>query len=147
MVSGYAGSDATAAIIRPLPMESLNTPKSSKSLLTQQSLAMKIYSASSCRCTTLHAEPPRCRHRPTIPQCYFSVNDAQKRHCGGVPIDQLNQAKVYARPIVTTIETDATFYLTKKYHQDFAELNPNHPLHQRRLRTEAAKKPVSFIRA
>lgn len=41
-------------------------------------------------------------------------------------IAQLSAAKVYKRPIVTTIESGA-FFPAETYHQDFAQKNPNHP--------------------
>ncbi|WP_120716992.1 peptide-methionine (S)-S-oxide reductase MsrA [Tsuneonella amylolytica] len=41
-------------------------------------------------------------------------------------IAQLSAAKVYKRPIVTTIEGGA-FFPAETYHQDFAQKNPNHP--------------------
>jgi len=41
-------------------------------------------------------------------------------------IAQLSAAKLWKRPIVTTIESGA-FYPAETYHQDFAEKNPDHP--------------------
>lgn len=41
-------------------------------------------------------------------------------------IAQLSAAKLWNRPIVTTIERGA-FYPAEGYHQDFADKNPNHP--------------------
>ncbi len=41
-------------------------------------------------------------------------------------IAQLGAAKLWSRPIVTTIESGA-FHPAEGYHQDFAEKNPNHP--------------------
>jgi len=42
-------------------------------------------------------------------------------------IDQLNQAHVYKRPIVTRIESDRPFFPAEAYHQDFLTLNPDYP--------------------
>jgi peptide-methionine (S)-S-oxide reductase len=42
-------------------------------------------------------------------------------------IAQLNQAKVFASPIVTTIEPGKAFYPAEAYHQDYLTLHPNQP--------------------
>lgn len=40
---------------------------------------------------------------------------------------QLDQAKLWDRPVVTRIEAAATFYPAEAYHQDFMAKNPRHP--------------------
>lgn len=62
------------------------------------------------------------QYRSTI----FAENDTQKKIAQGY-IDQLDKAKLYAAPIVTTIETGKTFYPAENYHQDFLTLNPTYP--------------------
>jgi peptide-methionine (S)-S-oxide reductase len=42
-------------------------------------------------------------------------------------IAQLNQAKVFASPIVTTIEPDKAFYPAEEHHQDYLTLHPTQP--------------------
>jgi peptide-methionine (S)-S-oxide reductase len=42
-------------------------------------------------------------------------------------IAQLNQAKVFASRIVTTIEPDKAFYPAEAYHQDYLTLHPTQP--------------------
>ena len=42
-------------------------------------------------------------------------------------IAQLNQAKVFPAPIVTTIEPGKAFYPAEAYHQDYLTLHPNQP--------------------
>lgn len=42
-------------------------------------------------------------------------------------IAQLNQAKLFASPIVTTIEPDKAFYPAEAYHQDYLTLHPTQP--------------------
>jgi peptide-methionine (S)-S-oxide reductase len=39
----------------------------------------------------------------------------------------LNAAKVYADPIVTTLEPLKTFFEAEGYHQNYAALNPDQP--------------------
>jgi len=42
-------------------------------------------------------------------------------------IAQLNQAKVFASPIATTIEPDKAFYPAEAYHQNYLTLHPTQP--------------------
>jgi len=40
---------------------------------------------------------------------------------------QLDKAKVFERPIVTTVSADTGFYAAEDYHQDFLVNNPDNP--------------------
>ncbi|MBZ9870902.1 peptide-methionine (S)-S-oxide reductase MsrA [Mesorhizobium sp. BR1-1-9] len=62
------------------------------------------------------------QYRSTI----FAENEAQKKIAQSY-IAQLDQAKLFSKPIVTTIETGKTFYPAEEYHQDFLTLNPTYP--------------------
>jgi peptide-methionine (S)-S-oxide reductase len=42
-------------------------------------------------------------------------------------IQQLNDAKVFGAPVVTTIEEGRAFYRAEAHHQDFLERNPSNP--------------------
>ena len=54
----------------------------------------------------------------------LAQNDAQKRFAEAY-IKQLDTARVYGAPIVTTIETSKRFYPAEAYHQDYATLHPD----------------------
>lgn len=56
----------------------------------------------------------------------FFANDDQKRVAEAY-IKQLDEAKAFDKPIVTTLEPLNQFYPAEGYHQDFFRLNPNHP--------------------
>jgi methionine-S-sulfoxide reductase len=56
----------------------------------------------------------------------FYADDAQQQ-AARTKIDQLNVAKAFPRPIVTTLEPLTTFYPAEDYHQDYARLNPDQP--------------------
>ena len=56
----------------------------------------------------------------------FYASDAQKKIAQSY-IDQLDKAKVFGAPIVTTLETFKAFYPAEGYHQDFLTLNPTYP--------------------
>lgn len=62
------------------------------------------------------------QYRSTI----FAGNGEQQKIAQSY-IAQLDQAKVFAKPIVTTLETGKTFYPAEEYHQDFLTLNPTYP--------------------
>ena len=62
------------------------------------------------------------QYRSTI----FAANDEQKKIAASY-IAQLDKAKLFEGPIVTTIETGKTFYPAEDYHQDFLTLNPTYP--------------------
>jgi peptide-methionine (S)-S-oxide reductase len=42
-------------------------------------------------------------------------------------IAQLNQAKIFAAPVVTTVEAGKAFYPAEEYHQDYLTLHPQQP--------------------
>ncbi|WP_414475479.1 peptide-methionine (S)-S-oxide reductase MsrA [Microvirga sp. M2] len=56
----------------------------------------------------------------------FADNDAQ-REVARAYIDQLNRARVFPRPIVTTADRQTGFYPAEAYHQDFLTLHPHQP--------------------
>ena len=62
------------------------------------------------------------QYRSTI----FVQNDDQ-RQAAEAYIAQLNAAKVYPKPIVTTIESGKTFFPAEDYHQDYLTLHPYQP--------------------
>jgi peptide-methionine (S)-S-oxide reductase len=62
------------------------------------------------------------QYRSTV----FAANAAQA-DVAKAYIAQLNQARAFRKPIVTTIETGREFYPAEKYHQDFLVRNPTYP--------------------
>ena len=56
----------------------------------------------------------------------FYVSSAQRKIAQAY-IVQLDQAKVFERPIVTRVDPLKAFYPAEEYHQDFLQHNPNHP--------------------
>jgi peptide-methionine (S)-S-oxide reductase len=56
----------------------------------------------------------------------FYANEEQKRVAEAY-IAQLNQAKVFAHPIVTQVAALQAFYPAEAYHQNYATLHPNQP--------------------
>lgn len=56
----------------------------------------------------------------------FYANEEQKRIAEGY-IAQIDQAKVFSRPIVTQVVPLQGFYPAEAYHQNYAALHPNQP--------------------
>jgi peptide-methionine (S)-S-oxide reductase len=56
----------------------------------------------------------------------FFQDETQKRIATAY-IDQLNQAKVFSKPIVTRVDPLKGFYQAESYHQDYLINNPNDP--------------------
>lgn len=54
-------------------------------------------------------------------------SDAGQREAGTAYIAHLDAARIFVKPIVTTLEPLKAFYLAETYHQDFAQRNPGHP--------------------
>jgi peptide-methionine (S)-S-oxide reductase len=73
--------------------------------------------------TTLNRQGPDrgTQYRSAV----FFANE-EERKVAAAYIAQLNAAKVFQNPIVTTLEKLAKFYPAEQYHQDFVRLNPNH---------------------
>jgi peptide-methionine (S)-S-oxide reductase len=62
------------------------------------------------------------QYRSTI----FVVDDQQQKIAHSY-IAELDKAKVFGEPIVTTLEPFKAFYPAEDYHQDFLTLNPKYP--------------------
>ena len=52
---------------------------------------------------------------------------ADEKKVAAAYIKQLDAAKVFKAPIVTTLEPIESFYPAEEYHQDYAARNPNQP--------------------
>lgn len=53
--------------------------------------------------------------------------DEQQQHIAESYIAQLQQAKVFSRPIVTQVVPFKAFYAAEAYHQNYATLHPDNP--------------------
>ena len=62
------------------------------------------------------------QYRSTI----FVVDDQQQKIAQSY-IAELDKAKLFGEPIVTTLESFKAFYPAEDYHQDFLTLNPTYP--------------------
>jgi peptide-methionine (S)-S-oxide reductase len=53
--------------------------------------------------------------------------DEEQRRVADAYIRQLNEARIFSSPIVTTLEPLENFYVAEDYHQDYAARNPGQP--------------------
>jgi len=85
---------------------------------------LQIYFSVAHDPTQLNRQDPDSgtQYRSTI----FAQNDDQKQVAARY-IAQLNAAKVFSRPVVTTIESGKPFYPAEDYHQDYLTLHPSQP--------------------
>jgi peptide-methionine (S)-S-oxide reductase len=63
---------------------------------------------------------------PQYRMAVFYANDDEKRVAEAY-IKQLTDAKVFDKPIQTTLDPLNAFYRAEEYHQDYVKKNPDHP--------------------
>ena len=127
-VSGYAGGDKDTAVYETVGSGRTGHAETVKityepSKITYGQL-LQVYFSVAHNPTQLNYQGPDrgTQYRSTI----FAENDAQNKIAASY-IAQLDKAKVFEKPIVTTLETGKTFYPAEDYHQDFLQLNPTYP--------------------
>ncbi|PAQ05516.1 peptide-methionine (S)-S-oxide reductase MsrA [Mesorhizobium temperatum] len=127
-VSGYAGGDKDTAVY-----ETVGTGRTGHAEAVEITYEptevtygqlLQVYFSVAHNPTQLNYQGPDRgpQYRSTI----FAENDAQKK-IAETYIAQLDKAKVFPEPIVTTLETGKPFYPAEDYHQDFLTLNPTYP--------------------
>jgi peptide-methionine (S)-S-oxide reductase len=127
-VSGYAGGAADTA---HYDMTSTGTTGHAESVritfdphrITYGRL-LQIYFSVAHDPTELNRQGPDSgtQYRSAI----FPQNPEQARIAAAY-IAQLNQAKAFPAPVVTTVEPDKQFYPAEAYHQNYLTLHPNQP--------------------
>lgn len=128
VVSGYAGDTKEKADYETVCSGTTNHAEAIK--ITYD--AKKISYAELLRILFTISEPTlKDRQGPDTGRQYrmaiFYANDEEKKVAQGY-IDQLTKAKVYEKPIQTTVEPlGFGFFAAEKYHQDYVKNNPNQP--------------------
>ena len=127
-VSGYTGGKKDTAVYETVGTGRTGHAESVEityepSKVTYGQL-LQVYFSVAHNPTQLNYQGPDegTQYRSTI----FAENDAQKKIAESY-IAQLDKAKVFPKPIVTTLEMGKTFYPAEGYHQDFLTLNPTYP--------------------
>lgn len=127
-VSGYAGGkeeDARYQVVgsgRTGHAESVRVTFDPKTV--SYGRLLQIYFSVAHDPTELNRQGPDrgTQYRSTI----FPTSDEQAK-VAKTYIAQLDAAKVYSKPIATTIEPGRSFYAAEGYHQNFLTLNPTYP--------------------
>jgi peptide-methionine (S)-S-oxide reductase len=127
-VSGYTGGSADTATYETVGSGRTGHAESVKityepSKITYGQL-LQVYFSVAHNPTQLNYQGPDygTQYRSTI----FAQNETQKKLAQSY-IAQLDKAKVFDKPIVTTLETGKKFYPAEGYHQDFLAFNPTYP--------------------
>jgi peptide-methionine (S)-S-oxide reductase len=128
VTAGYSGGSANTAQYETVSTGMTGHAESVKitydpSKITYGQL-LKVYFSVAHDPTELNRQGPDdgTQYRSAV----FYANDEQKRIAQAY-IDQLSQAKVFSRPIVTQIVALKAFYPAEDYHQDYAVHHPSEP--------------------
>lgn len=127
-VSGYAGGAADTAVYETVGSGRTGHAESVKITYDPSKVSygklLQVYFSVAHNPTQLNYQGPDhgTQYRSTV----FAAGPEQKK-IAATYIAQLDGAKLFEGPIVTTIETGKQFYPAENYHQDFLTLNPTYP--------------------
>jgi peptide-methionine (S)-S-oxide reductase len=127
-VSGYAGGARSTAIYELTNSGTTGHAESVQITYDPRQVSyaqlLQIFFSVAHDPTQLNRQGPDTgsQYRSTI----FAANAEQARVAKAY-IAQLDQARAFKKPIVTTIEIGREFYTAEKYHQDFLVRNPTYP--------------------
>jgi peptide-methionine (S)-S-oxide reductase len=128
VTSGYAGGSATTADYRSVCSGSSDHAEVIRvrwdaARVTFGDL-LRIFFSVAHDPTQLNRQGPDTgtQYRSTI---FYA--DEEQRQVAEAYIEQLDEAAVFAEPIVTTLESLEAFFEAEEYHQDYAERNPGQP--------------------
>jgi peptide-methionine (S)-S-oxide reductase len=125
-VSGYAGGDERTADYERVSSGRTEHAESVRLVFDPRAVSygrlLQIFFAVAHDPTELNRQGPD--EGPQYRSAVFPTNAEQARVARAY-IQQLNEAKVFGAPIVTTIEERREFYRAEAHHQDFLERNPS----------------------
>ena len=127
-VSGYAGGDASTAHYRVIGSGATGHAEAVEVSFDPRQISygdlLHIFFSAAHDPTQLNRQGPDTgtQYRSAIfPQ------DAAQAKVARAYIEQLDRARVFEGPIVTTIEPGRSFYPAEDYHQDYLTRNPTAP--------------------
>jgi peptide-methionine (S)-S-oxide reductase len=126
--SGYSGGSATTAHYEKVSTGETGHAESVRITYDPSQISygqlLKVFFSVAHDPTELNRQGPDTgtQYRSAI----FYANEEQK-HIAQAYIDQLNRAKVFARPIVTQVAALQSFNEAEAYHQDYLVHHPNEP--------------------
>ena len=127
-VSGYAGGAANTANYERTGIGDTGHAESVQITFDPRQVTygqlLQIFFSVAHDPTQLNRQGPDTgtQYRSTI----FAANEEQAAVAKAY-ITQLDQARLFKKRIVTTIETGRAFYVAEQYHQDFLARNPTYP--------------------
>jgi len=129
VVSGFAGGSRNTAHYEMVSMGNTGHAESVRIAYDPARISygrlLKVFFAVAHNPTELNRQGPD--DGPQYRSSIFAVTDDQ-RDVATAYIRQLNEARVFSRPIVTTVVPLAdSFYPAEDYHQNFVERNPTYP--------------------
>jgi peptide-methionine (S)-S-oxide reductase len=128
VVSGFSGGDKSTAHYEMVSEGNTGHAESIKITYNPSEITfgqlLKIYFSVAHDPTELNRQGPDTgtQYRSVI----FYMDDEQKKVAEAY-IRQLNDAKVFSRPIVTQVVPFKAFYAAEAYHQHFLDNNPTYP--------------------
>ena len=128
VLSGYAGGEASTAKYRTVGSGRTGHAESVQIEFDPKQVSygelLQIFFSVAHDPTQLNRQGPDVgtQYRSAI----FYTDESQKKIAEAY-IAQLGKAKVYDRPIVTTVSANPGFYTAEDYHQDFLVNNPRNP--------------------
>src|SRR5689334_5826397 len=128
VVSGFAGGDAATAHYEVVSAGKTNHAESVQIRFNPAKISygtlLKVFFSVAHDPTQLN------RQGPDYGRQYRSVifyKDAEQKRVAEAYIKQLEEAKVFHKPIVTEVAELKGFYPAEEYHQHFVQRHPNHP--------------------
>lgn len=127
-VSGYAGGEKSTADYETVSSGTTGHAESVKITYDPHKISygriLQIYFSAVHNPTELNRQGPDfgTQYRSAI-----FPTDAEQAAIARSYITQLNAAKTFSSPIVTSIEADKVFYPAEGYHQDYLTLHPHQP--------------------
>jgi len=128
VLSGYAGGERTTADYETVSTGTTGHAESVQIVFDPAQISygeiLRVYFSVAHDPTQLNRQGPDVgtQYRSSI----FFANDAQKKIAESY-IAQLNQAHVFAKPIVTRVVPLRQFYPAEAYHQDYLVNHPSQP--------------------
>ena len=128
VVSGYAGGEAKTARYDLVSSGTTGHAESVRVIYDPAQVSygnlLRVFFSVAHDPTELNRQGPDkgTQYRSEI----FYTNADQERIAQAY-IKQVDDAKVFKKPIVTKVEPLTAFYAAETYHQDFAAKNPDHP--------------------
>jgi peptide-methionine (S)-S-oxide reductase len=127
-VSGYAGGDARTARYELIGTGQTGHAEAVRIVFDPQQISfgqiLQVYFSVAHNPTELNRQGP---DRGTQYRSTVFAQTAEQARIARAYIAQLDRARVFDKPIATTIETEKPFFEAEAYHQDYMTLHPRQP--------------------